>query len=256
MIVAFDIETIPDIQSGRSLYDLEGIGDAEVAKAMLAIRRTKVPDAVMLPLHLHRVISISVAVRWEQNKFIIQSLGNSDGDEKPLVQEFFRSLEKQPKLVSWNGSGFDLPVLQYRALYHAIASKPYWDTGEFKNEYKFNNYQSRYHKRHIDLMDLLSRYQMKVAASLNEISKLIGLPGKVGIGGEHVFETYLDGKLQAIRDYCEIDALNTYLVYLRFEFIRGNFTAKQYDDELRIVRNWLKESGKEHLLSFEKDWPE
>jgi predicted PolB exonuclease-like 3'-5' exonuclease len=32
--LVFDIETIPDVALGRRLYNLEGIADADVAKAM------------------------------------------------------------------------------------------------------------------------------------------------------------------------------------------------------------------------------
>ena len=254
MIVVFDIETIPDIAGGQKMYDLQGISLEETAKAMLATRRIKVEDTNFLPLHQHQVIAISVVVRWDQNNFLIKSLGNLDSSESELIHAFFRAIEKIPVLVSWNGSGFDLPVLQYRALIHGIVSATYWDTGDFDRDFKWNNYQSRFHKRHVDVMEVLSRFQPRASAALDEIAKLIGLPGKIGVGGANIFSAYCEGKLQEIRDYCEIDALNTYLIYLRFEYIRGNYSIKQYEEERLRTRNWLAESDKPHFQEYKHEW--
>ncbi len=255
MIIAFDIETVPDTEGGGLLYDLEGLGRKEAAKLMLAARRMKSPDATMLPLHQQKVVAISVAVRWERESFVIKSLGNLQSDEKALVAEFFRAVEKRPQLVSWNGSGFDLPVLQYRALIHSIPCIPFWDTGETDREFKFDNYQSRYHKnRHTDLMEVLARYQPRNNASLDEIAKMLGFPGKSGIGGANVFDAYLAGQLQEIREYCEIDALNTYLIFLRYQFIRGTYSKSGYDNEIELVRKYLTESQKPHLTELAGGW--
>ncbi len=254
MIVAFDIETIPDLTTGEKLYGLEGIEPKEAAKAMLAARRTRVPDAVMLPLHLHQVVAISVAVRWGENNFVVKSLGSADSSEKELVQTFFRSVDKNPTLVSWNGNGFDLPVLQYRAMYHSIQNVRYWDTGAFDREAKWNNYQSRYHDRHVDIMDVLARYSYRGVASLDDIAQLTGLPGKIGIGGASVFDAYLDGKHEEIRNYCEMDSLNTYLIFLRLQYIRGHFTDEKYQHELQKAYTWLSDSDKEHFAEYASRW--
>ncbi len=254
MRIAFDIETVPDTEGGRLLFDLQGLETQHAAKAMLAARRTKNPDALMLPLHQHKVVAISVAARWDKQGFMVKSLGTLDSTEKELVVEFYRAVEKRPTLISWNGNGFDLPVLQYRAMIHSIVSQPYWDTGDFDREFRYNNYQSRYHKRHVDMMDILARYQPRSNAPLDEIAKLIGLPGKSGIGGAFVFDAYLDGQLQAIRDYCEVDALNTYLIFLRYELIRGKLSQTEYETEINLVRHWLAQSGVLHFAEFASNW--
>ena len=61
--------------------------------------------------------------------------------------------------MSWNGGGFDLPVLNYRALIHGVTAARYWDWGDDDREFKFNSYLGRYHTRHLDLMDVLAMYQ-------------------------------------------------------------------------------------------------
>ena len=254
MLVAFDIETVPDTEGGELLHDLAGLEREHAAKAMLAARRTKIPDAIMLPLHQHKIVAISVAARWDSAGFLVKSLGGLDATEKDLVAGFFRAVEKRPTLISWNGNGFDLPVLQYRAMIHSVSSTPYWDTGEFDREFRFNNYQSRYHNRHVDIMDVLARRQGRANASLDDVAKLIGLPGKSGIGGASVFSAYLEGKLKEIRDYCEIDALNTYLIYLRYELIRGAMSESQYDEELMLTHEWLSESKVAHFADYARDW--
>ncbi len=127
----------------------------------------------------------------------------------------------RPTLVSWNGSGFDLPVLNYRALRHGVRAHRYWEVGETDREFRYNNYLSRFHWRHIDLMDVLSGYGASGRGSLDTVAQLLGLPGKLGIGGAHVWSSFQRGELAAIRDYCETDVLNTYLIYLRFQLIRG-----------------------------------
>ena len=110
-------------------------------------------------------------------------------------------------LVSWNGSGFDLPVLNYRALRHGINAHHYWEVGESDRDFRYNNYLSRYHWRHIDLMDVLSGYGASGRASLDLAAQLVGLPGKLGIGGAQVWPAYRRGELAAIREYCEADVL-------------------------------------------------
>ena len=254
MHIAFDIETIPDLKSGEKLYGLEGISPSDAAKAMLAERRRKIPDAVMVPLYLHQIVAISVVVRWGTDNFMIKSLGDLQSSERQLLVDFFRSIEKNPVLISWNGNGYDLPVLQYRALMHSIPSVKFWDTGEFDREAKWNNYQNRYHKCNVDLMDVMARYSGRNFAPLDDISRLLGLPGKIGVGGEGVFDAYLAGELEEIRNYCEIDALNTYLVYLRLQLIRGHYSLDQYHEENQKVYRWLGQSGKAHFQEYADAW--
>ena len=151
------------------------------------------------------------------------SLGEPDSPEKELVTKLLRGYRAShtPDLISWNGSGFDLPVLHYRALLHGVQAPRYWEMGENESSFRYNNYLSRFHWRHLDLMDVLSAWQGRSRASLNDIATLLGFPGKLGFGGDQVWDTWQKGDIGAIRDYCETDVLNTYLIWLRFQFMRG-----------------------------------
>jgi predicted PolB exonuclease-like 3'-5' exonuclease len=252
-VLAFDIETVPDVELGRRLYDLDGLDDASVAKAMAA-KQKQTRHADFLPAALQRVVAISVVLR-SGDGFKIFSLGDEQAPERELVQRFFDGLERfTPTLVSWNGSGFDLPVLSYRALKFGINAHRYWEVGESDREFRYNNYLSRYHWRHVDLMDVLSGYGASGRASLEIVSQLVGLPGKLGIGGANVWPAFLRGDIGAIRDYCETDVLNTYLIYLSFELTRGELDAVSYQKELEVVEAKLAESPKAHHREYLELW--
>ena len=173
---------MPDVELGRRLYDLDGLDDAAVAQAMFAKQRA-LEQSDFLPAPQQRVVAISVVLRTPRRPQDF-SLGDEESTERELVQRFFDGLERYtPVLVSWNGSGFDLPVLHYRALRHGVNAHRYWEIGETDREFRYNNYLSRYHWRHIDLMDVLSGYGASGRASLDLAAQLVGLPGKLGMGG-------------------------------------------------------------------------
>ena len=249
-ILVFDIETIPDLDAGRKLYDLDGLSDEDTAKALFALRRAKVGNE-FLPHHLQKIIAISL-VMSNASQLKVWSLGEETSDEKELIQRFFAGLAKYtPTLVSWNGSGFDLPVLHYRSLLHKIAAPTYWETGDNAQAFRWNNYLNRYHYRHLDLMDVLAAYQNKAFAPLDDIASMLGFPGKMGMSGAHVWDEYQAGAIKPIRDYCETDVLNTYCVYLRFELMRGNISSSEYDQMLDRLTQYLAESiDKPHFQEF------
>ncbi|HCU05404.1 MAG: 3'-5' exonuclease [Gammaproteobacteria bacterium GWE2_42_36] len=250
-IFVFDIETIPDTNTGRKIYDLPTpLTDQEVGEAMFTKRREQTGGSDFLPLHLHRIVAISAVLKTKSH-FKVWSLGDLQSSEKEIIQRFFAGIEKYtPTLVSWNGSTFDLPVLHYRALLHAVASPRYWEIGEEDNAFKWNNYLNRYHYRHTDLMDVLAAYQTRANAKLDEIAVMLGLPGKMGMSGNKVWDGYLNGEIEGIRNYCETDVLNTYLIYLRFRLIQGKLTEAEYQQQCDETIKHLQESKKPHLIQF------
>jgi hypothetical protein len=251
--LAFDIETVPDVELGRRLYGLEGIEDADVAKAM-AFRQLQETGSEFLPLYQQRIVAVSVVMR-RANEVKAWSLGAPDSPEQDLVRRFFDGIDRYtPDLVSWNGGGFDLPVLHYRALLHKVVSRRYWDVGDEDREFRFNNYLSRFHWRHVDLMDVISGFQGRGRAGLDNMAVMLGFPGKMGMEGSQVWDEFQAGGIVRIRNYCETDALNTYLVYLRFQHIRGLLDATELERELELVRRFLADSGQAHLQEFLQAW--
>ena len=253
-VFAFDIETVPDVEFGRRLHGLEGLTDKQVGYVMQTRQREQT-GSEFLSLEQHRVVAISVAMRTRDG-FKAWSLGEPDASEADLVRRFFDGIERHsPTLVSWNGSGFDLPVLHYRALRHGVQAHRYWETGDEDPAFRWNNYLSRFHWRHVDLMDVLSGYQGRGRVGLDPMAQLLGLPGKLGMTGEDVWEAHLAGRSAEIRHYCETDVINTYLVYLRFELMRGRLTHDEHARECGIVRDWLGAAGAPHLARFLAAWP-
>jgi predicted PolB exonuclease-like 3'-5' exonuclease len=253
-VLTFDIETIPDIAGIRRLHELpDSLADDEVAEYAFQKQRAK-SGTDFLPLHLQRVIVISCALRNDEG-FRVWSLAEPKSTEGEIIQRFFDGVGKYtPQIVSWNGGGFDLPVLHYRGLIHGVTAPRYWDMGEDDRDFKWNNYISRYHSRHLDLMDLLALYQARANAPLDQLVKLMGLPGKLGMDGGAVWGTWQAGGIDAIRDYCETDVVNTYLVYLRFQKMRGNLSANAHDEEVAVVRQHLEALDVPHWREFLAAW--
>jgi predicted PolB exonuclease-like 3'-5' exonuclease len=254
-VLVFDIETVPDVKGGRQLLNLKDLSDEDVALAMRTLRIQKTGKTDFLPHFQHQIVAIS-AVLVSNDSLKVWSLGSPASGEKELLERFFDGIEKfSPVLVSWNGSGFDLPVIHYRALKHGVASARYWDNGDIDREFRWNNYLSRFHARHLDLMDVLSGYQPRAFVSLDELAVNLGFPGKMGMSGAQVWESFCSGKIDAIRDYCETDVLNTYLVYLRFQQIRGVLNQNELEREQNRLRDLLADSSRPHLTEFLARWP-
>ena len=250
---SFDIETVPDVEFGRRFWELDGISDDDVGKAMM-FKQQQAVGTDFLPLHQHRIVAISVTFRTADT-FKVWSLGDEASDEAEIVQRFFDGIERYtPDLVSWNGGGFDLPVLHYRALKNKIQAPRYWEMGDNDREFRYNNYLSRFHWRHVDLMDVLAGFQPRGRASLDQMAVMLGFPGKLGMSGDKVWNTFQEGGIKQIRDYCETDVLNTWLVYLRFEFMRGNLDEKDVQREYGLVRSTLEKMNHEHLNEFLAAW--
>jgi predicted PolB exonuclease-like 3'-5' exonuclease len=251
--LVFDIETIPDVAFGRRLHNLQDLSDESVAKAMFALRRQQT-GSDFLPHEQQRVVAISCVLRSREG-LKVWSLGEPNSSEAELVERFFDGIERfSPDLISWNGSGFDLPVLTLRALAAGVQAPRYWETGDGDTAFRYNNYLSRFHWRHTDLMDVLSGYQGRGRVSLQNAALLLGLPGKLGFSGAQVWDAWLAGNVLGIRQYCETDVLNTYLIYLRFETLRGRFTRERYAEELERVKTLLRAGKEPHLAEFLRAW--
>jgi predicted PolB exonuclease-like 3'-5' exonuclease len=105
-------------------------------------------------------------------------------------------------------------------------------------------------------MDVLANFNNRALAKLDEIAVMLGFPGKLGMSGDKVWDTYQEGGIAEIRDYCETDGLNTWLVFLRFEYMRGNLDDTGLQREFRLVRDTLAKLDRPHLNEFLAAWPE
>jgi predicted PolB exonuclease-like 3'-5' exonuclease len=108
--------------------------------------------------------------------------------------------------------------------------------------------------RHVDRLDVLSASQARGRARLEHVALLLGLPGKLGMSGDQVFDFWKEGRIAEIRAYCETDVLNTYLIWLRFELARGQLSVAAHADEVARVRAWLGERTEPHWRQYADAW--
>jgi predicted PolB exonuclease-like 3'-5' exonuclease len=190
----------------------------------------------------------------------IRSLGCFGADrfsEPELSAKFWQTFEHSQTLITFNGRGFDFPVLEARALKHGIPLPRYFGTGQGRSAYRGSRYSDDYH---IDLCDFLSNFGAAYRrSSLDLLAKLIGLPGKYTIAGEDVEYLYRQGRLKEINQYCVTDVLQTFLLFLRVELLRGRIDNAAYDAAVAATKDNLTErangAGSENfLLDFLQRW--
>jgi predicted PolB exonuclease-like 3'-5' exonuclease len=253
-VLVFDIETIPDLAGLRRVNGVPGAVDDTGLLQWATQQRRAQSGNDFLPLQFQQIVAISCALR-EGTTFRVWSLGESSDREADLIRRFFDGIERYtPQLVSWNGSVFDLPVLHYRALVHGLSAARYWDWGDDDKEFRYNNYLNRYHTRHLDLMDVLAGFQPRGSASLDSMARLCGFPGKLGMDGSAVYAAFAAGEIDSVRRYCETDVMNTYLLYLRFQLLRGALSPADYASEVSLAREKIAATGAVHWIEFLNAW--
>lgn len=237
--IIWDLETVPDLAAFKRMHATPDITDEE-AEALLGDKFAK------LPLHLIACIGAVVAERGEWGWRVV-SLGAphiGNHPEAEIIERFVSKLEElRPQLVAFNGHGFDLPVLRYRAMVHSLAAPGL----------NCRSYFNRYSEDCLDLCDALASYETRSKISLDALCRVLGLPGKPeGIDGSQVSEYVKQGRIQEVADYCETDVVNTYRVFLRYELFRGNITPEQHAASEADVEAMLrsKVGEKPHLASL------
>jgi predicted PolB exonuclease-like 3'-5' exonuclease len=230
----FDLETVLDTELLRDIYN-SNESDSQL------IARFKSENSKFPAIIYHKIVSVSFIFLQDNGNITIHS--KCDNNEESLIKTLLFIIDTfKPILVTWNGIIFDLPVLQYRMLKYSISSPSLMDTGTLQRDNKWDNYRSRYQERHMDLADLMSNRNGNLS-SLHNTSLLIGLPGKMGIGGSSVEEYFLRKEYIQIADYNLIDVINTTLIYLRYSEIVGNIGKSQTSNILKSLRTDLVHHG-------------
>lgn len=252
-VLVFALQTVPDIDGARRLYDLHGLSDDDVARAVLHKSR-QLSNKESFPLHLQKIAAIS-AVWSSEERFTVWSLGSRQSTEQDLLQRFYDGIDRYtPRLVSWGGNGFEMPVIHYRSMKYPLKAARYWEIGENDSQFSQDNYLSRYHQRHIDLMDVLAAYRKDTVAGLDEIAMLCGLPGSLQQSPGKPDDASLEYDFTQLCKRSENQVLNTYLLYLIWDRNRGNISLAEYQARCALVRAELIKSENPHLIEFEKNW--
>ncbi len=261
-LIVFDIETIPDTDAVPALT---GVDDPDVGArrdALTAYHLEITEGRNPFPRQpFHRVVAISfLRAEIERDaageRYHLQELrsgGDPTAGEAELVAGFFRFLERsRPRLVTFNGRGFDLPVLRFRAMKHGVAAPGFHLAGDRRNAYT-HRYADDWH---CDLMDVLSDRGAAARVRLSEVCAVLGLPGKLGMDGSAVAGRFDAGEIAAIRDYCETDVLNTYLVYLRHMRHLGTLSAEAFEKAVGDLLSYLRAEApaRPHLGEYLEAW--
>ena len=199
-----------------------------------------------LPICFHKIVCISAVLADEFGKFLKVETLEYGKSEKEQIEFFLNMIEKHnPRLISYNGRGFDLPMIMLRAMRYNLTCHAYFETanGEL-NKNKWENYRYRYNERfHMDLLDFVNDFgSARGGLNLDNICKTLGLPGKYDVHGDQVLELFYDNKLDKISEYCQSDVLNTYLLFIKTELLRGNLILSDYADCISIMKKYLCEN--------------
>ena len=226
-VVVWDLETIPDLIGFAAANDLAGKSDHEVRQVL----------GSKFPKHIYHSIACigALVAHRDHDRWQVDALGAphvGERTEKQLISAFVDKIaELRPQLVTFNGSSFDLPVLRYRAMINEVSAPGL----------SFRPYFNRYTEDALDLCDVLSSFAPHTKASLNELSRIMGLPGKPdGIDGAEVERYFREGKIKEISEYCETDVVNTYRVWLRYELFLGRLSEKSFEASERDVGEFIE----------------
>ena len=226
-VLVFDIETLTDLKSGAHLYGLD-LAQEDLEQALSKLRRQESGHDFQR-LALHEIVCISGLWVDEQGEMRLFSFHQAQYSEAEILTRFLSIFDKRlPNLVSWNGSQFDLPVILGRAMYHGLSAASLFDQGEIDQQKRYNNYQNRYHHRHIDVMDVMAMFNGRNFQKLDDISHFMGYPGKFNPLGYRIPELVKSEQWSTLTAYCESDVLNTWLLYLRWVLLKGQLSLEDH----------------------------
>ena len=198
-----------------------------------------------LPVCFHRVVSISAVMADGFGRFL--RVSTLDGEnERDKIAKFLAFIEDfNPRLVSFNGRGFDLPMIMARAMCYDLSAAAYFETNDRdNNKSKWENYRSRYDGRfHLDLLDHISDFGAVRGLKLDHICASMGLPGKYDVHGDQVLQLYYAGEQAKIDEYCRSDVLNTYWLFLKYELLRGKITKDDYLNYIAVMGEFLQKES-------------
>ncbi|MBN2042091.1 MAG: ribonuclease H-like domain-containing protein [Spirochaetes bacterium] len=247
--LVFDIESVPD---SRLIKEVKYPGtdlteNDAVAKFQEEILTNSDGATLFIPVTFQYPISICTAkVREDFTLADICLLDEPEYRPSEMVKIFWNDLENNYKdisLVTFNGRGFDIPLLELMAFRYGYSAKKHLKD-KFGTRYRFGT-------KHIDVHDWLSNFNaIRMNGGLNLLAKSLGMPGKMDAKGEEVYDMFLEGKLKEINDYCTHDVLDTYFVFLRTRVMLGELTIAREQQVVKQAMDFL-EANKEKRPAFD-----
>ncbi len=125
-ILSLVVDAAPDVETGRRLYDLDGLSDEDCLNVMSHRRRqTHGGEDGPLPWHLRRVVGLTWAV-LDGDGLAVESIPPERGrSEVSLLSGLFERLVSVERLVVCTQRRPGLDLLRGRALVRAVAA-PAW----------------------------------------------------------------------------------------------------------------------------------
>ena len=183
------------------------------------------PERLPSPPH-HKVVVIGGLLFNAAHEVMRINVFGELEDEAGILEDFTRTMEeRQPTLVTFNGRGFDMPVIATRCFRHGIPFRHYYRSREVRCRFSPEG--------HLDLMDYVADFGASKPSKLDILAKLCGMPGKVGIDGKDVGPMVHTGRIQDVRNYCLCDVVQTAGVFLRVQLVRGEIDRERYLQSMR-----------------------
>jgi 3'-5' exonuclease len=181
------------------------------------------------PIPYHQIAVMGAALLDERcHVKRIWVVGEGKGERDALAALVgYADQHRDLTLVSWNGRGFDLPVIVARCLRHGLAFPWYYAQRDARHRFS--------PRGHFDVMDFLVDHGGARAYSLDLAAKLIGLPGKIDCCGGDVQAMIDAGRLEDVRAYCMQDVAQTTGLFLRAQLLRGELTVAGYERAARAL---------------------
>lgn len=197
------------------VLDIETVLDPE-----LPLAESSETERLPAPAH-HQVVAIGAL--WFDPNYEVRRIGvlGEGKSERAVLRDFAQIVnDRRPTLISFNGRGFDLPVIATRCLRYGIPLTQYYRSRDMR--YRFSP------EGHLDLMDFVADFGAAKPSRLDVLAKLCGMPGKVGVDGKDVAPMVQAGRIAEVRAYCLCDVVQTAGVFLRVQLLRGELDREAY----------------------------
>jgi 3'-5' exonuclease len=256
----FDVEAVADGNLVKNVrYPKENLTPAEAITKYRADLLEKYGNDVIPPTF---VVPAAVAVAKVDPSFRIIDVAALDAPlYRPyeMTKRFWQGWRhyKRPPLVTFNGRGYDLPVLELAAYRFGLSLPDWFNINARTYEQSRNRYNT---ESHLDMMDLFSNFSAyRITGGLNLLANILGKPGKTGIAGSDVQNYFDSGHKEAINDYCRCDVLDTYFVFLRTRVLLGQLPLEEEQVIMNETKDWLESHRStnpayDHYLTHWGDW--
>jgi predicted PolB exonuclease-like 3'-5' exonuclease len=260
VFIVLDTESVPD---GKLLAKVKYAGESvspeeAIERAQAEAREKSTSGSDFLPVSFQYPVAICLLVA--EKDYTLKGIRCLDAPQyrpRQMVEDFWNGLavykerNKQVQLVTFNGRGFDLPLLEMAAFRFGVRCG-----GDY-----FGNGRNRFGTGHLDLLDWLTNYgacRGQSSGGLDLLSKLLGKPGKMEMSGDQVYQKFRAGKVNEINEYCTFDTLDTYFVFLRTRVMTGELTLEREQELVKQAREWIatKVPGVPALQVYLDNWGE